>query len=253
MENITHLHIIWEDIFFKKDYICFHATRLKLLIEPVKQKGIIESLNLVKGEYFNRIYGRKAFKLAIRNGIVVREQSPGWNSLLDAIEFAMDIYHIQFAKKERAIIKKHQSLSKQEVQDLYDPIISHSEYLKYLAQRLDTEFKLIPVLEFSNGQLEDSFLFRFRNNRGHVLIVWENVKTGRATYVFKYEEAKHFNILEKIESFIMSEDYHKKRSLLSGTDRAARIIKQELCFYKKYPHKGFMDFRSEIEYLIGYS
>lgn len=253
MENIHHLHVIWEDIFFKKDYICFHTKRIQQVIEPVKVKGIIESLNLVKGEYFYRIYGHKAFKLAIRNEIVVRELSPGWNSVLDAIEFAIDLYQIQFAKKGKAILKKHQSLNKEEVRQLYEPVISKSDYLKYLAQRLDTEFKLIPVLEYSNGQLEDSFLFRFRNKRGHVLIVWENVKPGRATYVFKYEEAKHKDVLEKIESFIMSEDYHKKRSLLSGNDRAARILKQELCFYKKYPHKGFTDFRAELEYLIGYS
>jgi len=253
LENIKHLHIIWEDIFFKKDYICFHATRLKQIIEPVKVKGIIESLNLVKGEYFYRIYGRKAFKLAITNGVINQELSSGWLRMLDAIEFAMDIYHIQFAKKGKAILKKHKELNKEEVKELYDPVISKSDYLKYLAQRLDAEFKLIPVLEFSNNQLEDSFLFRFRNKRGHVLIVWENVKPGRATYVFKYEEARHPDILEKIESFIMSEEYHKKRSLLSGTDRPARIIKQELCFYKKYPHKGFEDFRAEVEYLIGYS
>lgn len=255
MSDAISLHIIWDDIHFRKDYIEFKTERLKTIVKPVKVKGLIESLNKIKGEYFHRLYGKKAFKLTFSNGELLThaDHSPGWERLLNAIEFVQELYAIQFQKEKKGAIREHKELNQEEIKELYEDILVRTEYLKFLAKRIESEFKLIPVLEFSNGIIEDSFLFRFRNKRGDVLIVWENVKPGRATYIFKYNEIRHKDVLQKIESFIESKDYHHKRTLLSGTDKVSKDIKKELCFYKKNAHKGFSEYKAEIEYLIGYS
>ena len=255
MSETKTLHIIWDDIRFSKDHLEFNLRRLNTILKPVKIDGLIESLNVIKGEYFNRLYGRKAFKLSFENGHLIQSKdvSPGWPRLMDAIELAEDHYAIKFQKRKKGSIRKNLHLNNSEILDVYDDLLSRTEYLKYLAKRIDSDFKLIPVLEYSNGNIEDSFLFRFKNKRGDVLIVWENVNPNRATYIFKYNEVKHPDTLQKIENFICSEDYSHKRSLFSGTDLVSRNIKKELCFLKKYAHKGFMEFRAEIEYIIGYS
>ncbi len=255
MTDIKTFHIIWDDIVFKKDQIEFSPKRIKTILKPVKVKGVIESLNIIKGEYFNRLYGKKAFKLSFENGLLLqsKENSPGWIRLMDAVELVQEYYAIKFQKRIKGAIRKNSKLNEHEILDVYEDLLSKTEYLKFLAQRINTEFKLIPVLEYSNGNVEDSFLFRFRNNRGDVLIVWENVNSGRATYIFKYNEQRHEDVLQKIEAFICSQDYTHKRSLLSDTDRVAKNLKKELCFFKKYTHKGYSEFKAEIEYIIGYS
>lgn len=255
MTEIKTLYIIWDDIIFGQDKIEFDIKRIKTILHPITIKGLIKSLNIVKGEYFNRLYGKKAFKLSFDNGKLLqsKEHSPGWNRLMDAIELVQEYYSLKVLTKKKAVVRKIDNLGEEEILEVYDDLLSRTEYLKYLAQRINTEFKLIPVLEYSNGHIEDSFLFRFKNKRGDVLVIWENVNARRATYFFKYNEQKRPNTLQNIENFITREDYNHKRSLLSGSDRISKEIKRDLCFYKRYSHYGYSEFKSEVEYLIAYS
>lgn len=249
------LYIIWDDIIFDKDRLCFDSTRLKLILQPVQMKGLIKSLNIVKGEYFYRLFGKKAFKLTFVDGKLNKslENSPGWARLLDAIELVQDYYSFYIAKVDRNLIRKNKQLNNSEVVDLYESIISKSEYLKYLAARLNADFRLIPILEYSNRHVEDSFLFRFRNKQNDILVIWENANEKRATYIFKYNEEKRPNQIQKIVEFIESTAYEQKRSLLSGSTRISKEIKRNLCFYKKYSHSDYGAFKAEIEYLLLYS
>jgi len=122
--------------------------------------------------------------------------------------------------------------------------------LKYLANKINPEFRLIPVLEYANGKVEDSFLFRIRNKNGNILLVWENVNTSRATYIFKFTEKKQEDVLKKIEDFICTSDFEHKRSMLSSDTLVSKKLQLELCFLKKYSHENIGDFKAEIEFLI---
>jgi len=218
-------------------------------------KGLIESLNLLKDDYFNRLYAKKLFKLSFSNGELIqnKQDSPEWTKLLDAIELIQVHYEINVRKKKKGALRYIQKLEQNEILELYDQLLSRTEYLKHLASMISPEFKLIPVLEYANGKVEDSFLFRIRNKNGNRLLIWENVNLSRATYIFKFPESKHTEILKRIEEFICSKDFEHKRSILSSTSGNSRKIKLGLCFYEKYLHEDFGNFKSEINYLIGYT
>ncbi len=247
------INIIWDDIIFKKNKIAFDIKRLQTILQPVEVKGIIESLNLLKNEYFNRLYSNKLFKLKFVNGQLVKKDSPGWGRLMDGIELVQLHYEIKFQRKKNGAINIHEKLEPDELIEIYEQLLSRTDYLKHLAKLVDQDFRLIPVLEYANGQVEDSFLFRFKNKNGNILLVWENVNLSRATYIFKFPEVKHEEVLKKIEQFICSTNFEHKRSILSGTHLNSRKIKKDLYFYEKYPHADFEKFKSEIEYLINYT
>jgi len=255
MSDLKTYYIIRDDIIFKKGQIEFDVKRLKIILKPVKIPGVIESLNTIKTDYFKRLYGKKAFKISFSNGELItdKEASPGWERLFDALELVREFYELKYVKSQKGILRNNIRLNGKEILEVYDDLLSRTEYLKYLAQRIGSDYKLIPVLEYSNGNVEDSFLFRFSNKKGDIVIVWENVNLNRATYIFKYNQERHPDILQKLEHFISSEDYTYKRSLLSGNERNSKLIKRDLCFYKKYPHHSFMDYKAEIEFIINYS
>ncbi len=249
------LYIIWDDIIFKKDSIEFDIKRLKNILHPVKIKGVIESLNLIKDGYFNRLYAKKLFKLTFLSGELIqnKNESPGWPKILDAIELVQEHYEINVRKSKKAILRHIHKLEPKELLDLYDELLSRTEYLKHLANLIGHEFKLIPVLEYSNRKVEDSFLFRIKNRNGNILMIWENINLNRATYIFKFPERKQEEVLRKIENFICSTDFEHKRSILSSNTRSSKKIKLDLCFYEKYQHESFSNFKSELEYLINYT
>lgn len=255
MDQYSTHSVIWDDIVFSKNQISFRPGRLQAILPAIPAKGVIPELNLIKAEYFHRLYGRRIFKLSFSGTQLLKDEqlSPGWPRLLDALEFAQQLYQLEYAKDKHAFIHRAKGMTNIDLQELYQQILQRSEYLKFLASRLDHEFRLIPIVEYSNGQFEDSFLFRFRNKRGHVLVIWENLKPGRATHVFKYEEQAGTDVLQKIESFIMSEAYHKKRSRLTSSTPADKKLRKELYYHKKYSHKSFVDFKTNIEYLLLYS
>jgi hypothetical protein len=246
-------NIIWDDVIFKKDSIEFDIGRLKTILKPVVVKGSLEALNLLKNDYFNRLYSKKLYKLRFDEGRLMKDDSPGWPRLLDALELIQEHYEIKLRNRPSVIIHRHQKLDPNELVDLYEEFLSRTDYLKHLAKMLNEEFRLIPVREYSNGKFEDSFLFRFRNRNGNILLVWENVNVSRATYVFKFSQEKHKEVLKNIEFFITNTDFEHKRSVLSGKHLESRKIKKKLCFYQKYSHEDFPKFKSEIEYLISYT
>jgi hypothetical protein len=247
----TH-NVIWDDIIFVKDKISFNVTRLKTILPPVTVKGVVESLNLVKDEYFNRLYGKQFFKLGFgHSGLLTNPSlSPGWNRLLDAIELVQEHYEIRKLKRKKGVVRRNNNISPHDLVELYEGLLSRTEYLKWLANHLDPEFRLIPVLEYANGKVEDSFLFRIRNKNGNILLIWENVHVSRATYIFKFSEQKQDEVLKKIEDFICTTDFEHKRSILSSDNANSKKLKLELGFLKKYSHENISDFKAEVAFLI---
>ncbi len=255
MQERKQIYIIWDDIIFKKDHIEFDLKRIKTILHPVKVKGIIESLNLLKDDYFKRLYSKKLFKLSFLHGELDqnKDSSPGWTKLLDAIELVKEHYEIKISKRKTGVVRYLPNLNRIELLEMYDVLLSRTDYLKHLAKIISPEFKIIPVLEYSNGKVEDSFLFRLRNKNGNILLIWENVNLSRATYIFKFPESKQEITLKKIKEFICTTDFELKRSILSSKTGTSRKIKMDLCFYEKYSHENIGKFKSEVEYLIGYT
>ncbi|MGM9508874.1 hypothetical protein ACS5NO_14150 [Larkinella sp. GY13] len=96
---------------------------------------------------------------------------------------------------------------------------SKSLYLKFLLNKQEPNYKIIPASEKrtfrSNDTIveEDAFLFSFKlNNISY--IIWENVEERRATHVFRCDFEKYEIALQKVYDYIVSPGIVNKREIL---------------------------------------
>ena len=247
-ENTSIINIIWDDIYFQKNKICFTANRLKKKLNPVHCKGVLDSLNQIKQEYFNRLFSDKSYKLTFLKGDLLLDHSPAWNKILETIEFAKEFYEFKYLMFTKRRIKHFNHLTNEEIINLFSDSFSKSQYLKYLALKQDREFRIIP--EFLNNRFEESFLFRVYTKNKSILIVWENVNYSRATHIFSTQSELHIHELESIEEFICRDDIGTKRSMLYKTDIDAENIKLILNYIKSIRHVNLEEYKSDLEMVI---
>lgn len=250
-DNTKYYIVIWDDIIFEKNKIKFDIKRLKAILTPVNSPGILECLNLIKDEYFQRLYGKKFYKLGFYNSEILIEKSPDWKLITDTIEFAKEFYEYKYVNfKFKGKTKLFSHLSNPEIIKLFDSSFSKNDYLKFLATRHSNEYKIIPVMEYSNHHIEESFLFRLLTKKQTTLIIWENVQDSRATHVFASPQCNHTEILELVEEFICREDFSTKRSILYNTDSEAKKLKKELNYFKSIKHTSLIEYKAEFDKIL---
>ncbi len=243
--------IIWDDVEFGKDEIKFKPNRLRTILKSVHCKGVVESLNSIKTEYFERLYSGKVFKLTFLKGEILLNKSPGWKQIIETIEFAKEFYEYKYPNLNRTRnIIKFKGLSNQEIISLFDTSFLKSDFLKFLASKQSEIYKIIPAIEYINNHSEESFIFRFTTLKETTLIIWENVNEARATHIFVSKEDDKQNTLDLVEDFICRQDIVTKRSLLYYTDMEARKIKEDLNYLKSIRHNSLSEYETEIKWLI---
>lgn len=250
-DNAQELIIIWDYIIFSKNEIRFDLKRINCIVKPIFLEGVFEGLNLIKQEYFNRLYSKKIYKLSFYKGDIVLEKSPGWKQLINTIEFSKEFYefkHLTLTYKSR--ISRFLHLTNQEIIMLFDSSFSKSFYLKYLASKLNLEFRIIPIMEFINNHKEESFLFRINTKKNAVLIIWENMNLSRATHIFVSNKKNQVETLEKIEEFICRDDLNVKRSFFYDTNDFSIKLKKDLNYIKSLKHNSLHEYKYELDALI---
>lgn len=250
-KNTVSHYIIWDDIIFSKDHIKFDSTRLKTILKPIKIQGVFDSLNLIKKEYFQRLYPKKIFKLYFFEGDIVLEKSPGWKEIMTTIEFAKEFYEYKFLKIfNQGKYKIFKELSNTEINLLFEKEFSKSEYLKFLASLQNAQFKIVPVMEFINNHTEESFLFRILTKKNNILIIWENVNESRATHLFCSSSGNERATMNSIQEFICRNDLSTKREILHLNDNNSKVIKKRLNYFKAINHRSIIEYKYEIHKLI---
>lgn len=243
-KNSKTYYIIWDDIFFEKDKVRFSHNRIEQMLHSIEVKGVFEELNLIKGEYFIRIYGKKLYKLTFLRNKLVLDLSPDWKKIIETIEVAIEYFHFKNSKRNGFGPKIRSNLAVA----LYKEDFDKNTYLKYLASIHTSEFRLILIIEMYNNKREESFIFRvIKNNQ--IFLIWENVRKSRATHVFSSTIESHELILTTLESFICS-SMSLKRSRLYFDDQESLLVKNDLGYLSSVKHTDLFLYELAIQQIL---
>lgn len=243
----TH-YLIWDEMLFDNNKIRFATDRIQEILHSVELKGVFEELNLIKQEYFNRIYGKKLYKLTFYRNKLLLSQSPDWKKIIATIDVAVEYFHFKRSKTNAFGPKLRTELAL----ELYKEDFEKNAYLKYLASLHAPEFKLILIIEMYNNKREESFIFRIRGKNNEIFLVWENIKKSRATHIFLSTIESLELILTTLESFICS-SMRIKRSLLYFEDQESLLVRQDLGHVSSVKHSDFNTYKLEVQQLLARS
>jgi len=150
----------------------------------VECKKSVESLNKIREELFLKHDGYKLYKMRSYENIIMLQWSKDIQDILSLIDSAIELYNFKFEKSNRIKFLSEiflERLSNDKLLTFFDYNIDKAPYIKFLYSLQDAESKLIPILEVIGGTKEEGFLFRLKDNRGNIIVVWENINQGRAT------------------------------------------------------------------------
>lgn len=247
--SCEHFYFVWDDVEFDKNILRIKTTRHKKIFKPLPLKGSLSILNDIKKEYFDRLY-HKPFKLYFLNNEFQPDLSKDWQRITRLIEAGIEYAEFRINRVEGKHKFGHfKKLQPQQIIELFKERFSKTVYLKYLAARQSELYKIIPILEYQNKQWEESFIFRLKTGSERILIVWENAKEGRATYLFIADDETMDDRLNAIESFIRT-SIDLKRTLLHDHNREAKKIKRELMHIDSINHETIESFKSELQHIL---
>ncbi|HRH47252.1 MAG TPA: hypothetical protein PLP23_00795 [Panacibacter sp.] len=245
-EEVEILELIWDDIDFGKDCLKFKSSRLNKIIQPFPHEGLIEGLNLIKQEYFQKL----VFKIAVSNGKIIPENSKGLNNLFDKIEVAKAYYSFKRPSQKNKFFTT-EKLSNNDILDLFKEAFDKSEYIKYLAKKQrKNSLKLIPIIEYINNKYEEAFLFRYKVRQNSILLVWENVNDGRASHLFEYCISEEGKVLREIKYFVNRDDLINKRSGLHSQTAEVSQTKYALKYKGHIKHNSLKEYITKLDKII---
>jgi hypothetical protein len=244
LNSITY-YMIWDDIYFEENKIRFSPNRINAILHSVEFKGVIPELNIIKDEYFKRLFDREVYKLKFFKSNLLVSKSPDWEKILNKIEIGKQYFEFIATKKS----KIGPSLSIDEALKLYNSSFKKSHYLKFLASIQFKEFKLIPIIEVIGSLREKSFIFRLTSKANKTIFIWENVNENRATHVFVSPAESSENILISLESFICTQ-MTSKRSLLYMTDKENSNLKKDLGYLTSIRHDNIDSYKRQIKTIL---
>ena len=138
----------------------------------------------------------------------------------------------QFSKFSKRIIKLFFSLDR-------------TEYLEYLQEKQDVEYKYIPVFE-SSWETPDGFLFTIKCKHGY-LLVWESTSQtiNKATYVFEVRPEELKTLQQLLFDYIISGVQNKRKNLRQKAVKEFMGIN-----YRFINHDDFAIWKSRFDELL---
>src|SRR5690606_13940068 len=113
-------------------------------------------------------------------------KSDGYQIIKNSLEFAFEFLSFsQHDIKKLGKLKAFENLSKKGCINLLKQY--KNQYIDYLAINQTETMKIIPILEYMNGCVEQSIIFRILTKRNKLLIIWENINQNRASHLFLTE------------------------------------------------------------------
>lgn len=240
-------HIIWDDIHFEKDFVRISAERIKDPLKPIPLIGSIKELNLIKKEYFYRLFGKELYKLTFYKGELLKEYSPDWKKIEDKIEAGREHFKMNLDSRAKRL-RLGNELSVEDTLRDHRVLFEKSKYLQFLAKIQDQDFKIIPIIESSATKSESGFIFTIKSKSGKVLYFWESTETNRATHIFAVNQQSRKETLSIIESFICGKFF--KRSLLHRNDDEFIKFKKWINFIDSIRHTDIISFKLRIKTIL---
>jgi hypothetical protein len=154
-DECKSFYITWSDVTFDMNKV--HISPDRAFVKPIDFLGSIDSLNTIKGEYFNRVYPKSIYKLTFYKGSLEKELSRDYQKFSDAIELAKEYFQFKFNLTQTSLFRGFEKMSHDQLIALYSKYFERSDYLKFLAKNQAKEYKIIPIIEYVNGLMEESF------------------------------------------------------------------------------------------------
>ena len=209
------IYITWDDIKFDNKKIRINPN--KGYVRPINIEGSLKILNQIKPEYFKRVYKNDVYKLVVRknSGIVIEYISTDIEKVKSIINQRVNEIKtgVQFKKPIRRIFQN--GISKDRIISILKSDISINSFIKFPATLLTKNDNVNALLELNNGNYEECLLFLFRRKEFNY-ILWENINSKRAGYIFKVSHTNYVNSISQITNLVVSDLKYKRDSLFKG-------------------------------------
>lgn len=147
-----------------------------------------------------------------------------WNAftakIVDQIHFA-EVLNYMECKENLSNIFKNEMYEYKNYYNSIPPKLTNlffpkdkTEYLDFLCDIHSELYKIVPVCEILNDNIEDAFIFTVEREK-QVYIIWENINLSRATYVFHTNKKKYDTKLQFLFDYIVSKVNAKRQRLHS--------------------------------------
>lgn len=249
-QNFSTLYATWDHIEFEKGYIKI-SPKLGI-VRPIKIDGSLKILNNIKIEYFKRVYGDEVYKLVFKNGILQNEFSPGIDKIQKLIqeEGTVATSLPKLLSKSSHYIFSH-SYDKKIIQNLINKSLSHNLYLKKCAALMNETDDVKAFIERNNDINEEALLFIY-NCPDKCVMLWENLNSGRAAYVFIVPKKDKKNLYSVLKSLIEG-DISNKRALLYGNNLNLSNFNIKDLKYKCIIHDDINSYYLSLKYILARS
>lgn len=241
------LYVTWDDIYFERNKICISAN--KGFVHPIQIEGSLSILNEIKVEYFRRVFRNDVFKLIVKNGYVRKDLSKDLIKIEDQI--SNHINQVQKGTSWKAI--NHESIfkgrcEKKEILEYINTQFLKNGFLKYPATLLSPQDNVFALVEFNNSIEEEALLFIFRRDE-YSFLLWENINSKRAAYVFVFENKSLDINISRITQLIVADTKYKRENLFRGV--AIKEVYNISCIsYKSIVHENLNDYKKQLDNIL---
>lgn len=228
------IFITWDNIEFLNNTIKINHKE-HFGIKPVKVVDSRESLNIVKVEYFKRVYKDQYYKLYLKNNQVVEAVSSDIQKIRSIIEIKLEQGQKKISKTPKIDeVKKKVFPKNADTSQIVDIIINLPEYkykfLKVAAKFLNETDRVIALDENNNLKIEEALIFIYKRPKVN-FVLWENVNPSRGAYLFEFAH-KGFDLeLSRLVTLIKGSTSNKREKFFRNEDN----------FGLEYLMKKFLD------------
>lgn len=215
-ENLI-LNLGWKDIIFRDGFISFWGWERCSYPCELSQASYNRIKNFIS---LKRECRFQAEIDSLNNKIVCVIGLEILDEIFELLNLKISLDNYKIGNIEYFINNIIGKISNQNIINIFSLDTSKSQYLDYLCQRQDQNYKIIPVNENRSFNANNSliseyvFLFAIRGNFGKSYIIWESLEISRATHIFECNHENYAYAFQKIFDYIQSPDITNKRQLL---------------------------------------
>lgn len=209
-------HFTWQDIEFNKEGYRINPNKIVYSNRIDGPTKILENLHV---DHFIENHKTPLFKAFVNkcSGKVIEELSPDLEIISEAIRdhiatkiTASGVHKKPISSEQETHLRELTPAGRQYIQDHF----SSNPYILWLSKIMLDKGFATALWENNNDTSEECILFVTKNQK-YTYAIWENIKTDRACYVFKYQGTHKDtdNKVGKLLDFINGSRLNKRHKL----------------------------------------
>lgn len=213
-EKCTMTYITWDDISFTSN--CIRISANKAFVKPIQVVGSMKILDEIKVDYFKRKYKDHIYKLVIYQGEVQEDLTKDLTIIREIVQQHTEKNN-KSPRPKKTVTHREVVYDKRTIHQAIKRMASKNEFLRIPALLLNENDKVVATVEINNQEPEECLIFIF-DKKSQCAVLWENINSNRAGYLFTFPQRAKKNNLPIIKSIIKSEEDNKRELLFRGAD-----------------------------------